>query len=78
MALSEEKRSSKTTNHDAIVMVMHYLHAGGGTRKNFDRDARVTFLPILGLKFENLLSFWVAQNEGYFWGVENIRIIFFG
>ena len=38
---------------------------GGGTRKNFDRDARVTFL---GLKFDNLLFFWVAQNEGYFLG----------
>ena len=42
----------------------------GGTRKNFDRDARVTFL---GLK---LLFFWVAQNEGYFLGVEKISIIF--
>ena len=31
----------------------------GGTRKNFDRGAHVTFL---GLKFNKLLSFWVAQK----------------
>ena len=48
---------------------------GGSTRKNFDRDARVIFL---GLKFHNLLFFWVAQNEGYFLGVEKISINFFG
>ena len=36
---------------------------GGGSRKNFDRDAHVTFL---GLKFHNLLFFWIAQNECYF------------
>ena len=36
---------------------------GGGHSKKFDRDARVTFL---GLKFNNLLYFWVAQNEGFF------------
>ena len=42
----------------------------GGTRKNFDRDARVTFL---GLKFHNLLFFGVAQNEGYFLGVAEKR-----
>ena len=46
---------------------------GGGTRKNFDRDARVTFL---GLKFHNLFFWGVAQNESYFWGVEKISIIF--
>ena len=44
------------------------LPGGGGTRKNFDSDARVTFL---GLKFDNLLFLGVAQYEGYFWGVEN-------
>ena len=49
---------------------------GGGTGKNFDRDARVTFL---GLKFHNLLFFWVAQTEGYFLGVEkNKHYFFFG
>ena len=47
---------------------------GGDTRKNFDMDARVTFL---GLKFDNLLFFWVAQNEGYFWGIEKLSIRFF-
>ena len=44
----------------------------GGTRKNFDRDARVIFL---GLKFDKLLFVWVAKNEGYFLGFENISII---
>ena len=48
---------------------------GGGTRKYFDRDARVIFL---GLKFHNLLFFGVAQNEGYFLGAEKISINFFG
>ena len=45
----------------------------GGTRKSFDRDARVTFL---GLKFDNLLFLGVVQNEGYFLVVEKISIIF--
>ena len=36
---------------------------GGGTRQNFDRGAHVIFL---GLKLDQLLWFWVAQNEGYF------------
>ena len=31
---------------------------------------------LLGLKFHNFLSFWIAQNEGDFWGVEKISIIF--
>ena len=47
---------------------------GGGTRKNFDRDPCVI---LLGLKFHNLF-FWVAQNEGYFLGVEKISINFVG
>ena len=53
------------------------LTPGGGTRKNFNRDARVTFL---GLKFHNLLFCWVFQNEGYFLGVEKLEIciIFLG
>ena len=38
---------------------------GGGDQKNFNRGASVTFL---GLKFDKLLFFCVAQNEGYFWG----------
>ena len=47
----------------------------GGHSKKFDRDARVIFW---GLKFHNLLFFWVAQNEGYFSGLEKISINFFG
>ena len=46
---------------------------GGGTLKSFDMDARVTFLVS---KFDNLLIYWVAQNEGYFLGVQKISIIF--
>ena len=37
---------------------------GGGTRKNFDRGARVIFW---GLQFDKLF-FKVAQNEGFFLG----------
>ena len=40
---------------------------GGGTLKNFDRDARVIFL---GLKFDKFLFFGVAQNEAYVFGSE--------
>ena len=53
--------------------LLQSLCPGGGTRKNFDRDARVN---LLGLKSENMLFFWVAQNEGYFWGIEKICISF--
>ena len=48
---------------------------GGGTRKNFDRDARVIFW---GLKFHDLLFFWVAQNESYFLGGLKNKHYFFG
>ena len=47
---------------------------GGGTRKYFDRDARITFL---GLKFDKLLFFVVAQNEDYFWGLKK-QALFLG
>ena len=40
---------------------------GGGHSKTFDRDAPVIFW---GLKFHKLLSFWVAQTEGYFLGLK--------
>ena len=49
------------------------MSPGGSIRKNFDRDAGVTFW---GLKFHDLLFFRVAQNEGHFFGVEKISIIF--
>ena len=31
-----------------------------------------------GLKFDRLVCFWVAQNEGYSFGVEKISIICLG
>ena len=40
---------------------------GGGTRKHFNWGARVIFGR---LKFDRLLFFGVAQNEGCFKGVE--------
>ena len=60
----------KWTKGILIIIVQGYsilmcLFPGGGTRKNFDRNARSTFW---GLKFDNLLFWGVAQNEGYFWG----------
>ena len=44
----------------------HTQGGGGGTRKNFDRDARVTYL---GLKFDNLFFFWSTGNLHYFFGL---------
>ena len=38
---------------------------GGGTRKNFDRDARVTFL---GLKFDKLFFFGSLKMKVISWG----------
>ena len=47
---------------------------GGGTRKNFDRDARVTFL---GLKFDKLL-FFGCSKWGLFWGGSKNKHYFLG
>ena len=39
---------------------------GGGHSKKFGQGCSCY---LLGLKFDNLLFFWVAQNEGdFFWG----------
>ena len=46
---------------------------GGGALKKFRQGFSCYFL---GLKFDNLF-FWVAQNDGYFLGVEKISITFF-
>ena len=56
-----------------------------GTRKNFDRDARVTFM---GLKFDKLLFFGLLimrvifsglkKNKPYFFGVNKKFTLFFG
>ena len=46
---------------------------GGGTCQNFDRDARPIFL---GLKFGQILFFWVSQNFRYFLGLTNFQLFF--
>ena len=48
---------------------------GGGTCQNFDRDARHIFL---GLKFGQILFFWVGKFFSYFSGFCKISAIFFG
>ena len=46
---------------------------GGGTCQNFDRDARPIFL---GLKFGQILFFWVGKFFSYFSGFCKISAIF--
>ena len=50
-------------------------HSGGGTCQNFDRDARPIFL---GLKFGQILFFWVGKFFSYFSGFHKISAIFLG
>ena len=47
----------------------------GGTCQNFDRDARPIFL---GLKFGQILFFWVGNFFSYFSGFRKISAIFLG
>ena len=47
----------------------------GGTCQNFDRDARSIFL---GLKFGQILFFWVGKIFSYFFGFHKISAIFLG
>ena len=47
----------------------------GGTCQNFDRDARPIFL---GLKFGQILFFWVGKFFIYFSGFRKISAIFLG
>ena len=51
------------------------IHIGpkGGTCQNFDRDARPIFL---GLKFGQILFFWVGKFFSYFSGFRKISAIF--
>ena len=51
------------------------LQPQGGTCQNFDRDARPIFL---GLKFFQILFFWVSQNFRYFFWVWQISSYFLG
>ena len=46
---------------------------GGGTCQNFDRDARPIFL---GLKFDQILFFWVGNFFSYFSGFHKISPTF--
>ena len=48
---------------------------GRGTCQNFDRDARPTFL---GLKFDQILFFWVGKFFSYFSGFCKISASFLG
>ena len=47
----------------------------GGTCQNVDRDARPIFL---GLKFGQMLFFWVGNFFSYFSGFRKISAILFG
>ena len=49
------------------------LRPRGGTCQNFDRDARPIFL---GLKFGQILFFWVGRFFSYFSGFCKISAIF--
>ena len=48
---------------------------GGGTCQNFEWDARPIFL---GLKFGQILFFWVGKFFSYFSGFRKISAIFLG
>ena len=50
-----------------------YPQGEGGTCQNFDRDARPIFL---GLKFDQILFFWVGKFFSYFSGFRKISPIF--
>ena len=47
----------------------------GGTCQNFDRDACPIFL---GLKFGQILFFWVGKFFSYFLGFAKFPLFFFG
>ena len=53
----------------------HTLPGEGGTCQNFDRDAHPIFL---GLKFGQILFFWIGKFFSYFSGFHKISTIFLG
>ena len=59
-----------------ILDCFHPRWGGGGTCKNFDRDAHVIFLG--GLKLMKISFFWVSLNWHHLFGVEKFAIIFLG
>ena len=52
---------------------LYLVRDTGGTCQNFDNDARPIFL---GLKFGQILFFWVGKFFSYFSGFRNISAIF--
>ena len=59
---------------DVIFSILQIqITPGGGTCQNFDRDARPTFL---GLKFGQILFFWVGKFFSYFSVFHKISAIF--
>ena len=60
---------------DTFLDAFHVFESQGGTCQNFDRDARPTFL---GLKFGQILFFWVGKFFSYFSGFCKISAILLG
>ena len=54
---------------DQLMLATGKLPQGGGALEKISIGMLV--LLFLGLKFDNLLFFGVAQNEGQFWGLKN-------
>ena len=63
------------SEHRLIHLDSHTETTRGGTCQNFDRDARPIFL---GLKFGQILFFWVGKFFSYFSGFCKISAIFLG
>ena len=58
-----------------LLLGRRVIDAQGGTCQNFDRDARPTFL---GLKFGQILFFYIGKFFSYFSGFCKISAIFLG
>ena len=58
-----------------LFSLHHISPGGGGHMSKFDRDARPIFL---GLKFGQILFFWVGKFFSYFSGFCKISAIFLG
>ena len=58
-----------------ILDCFHPMWGGGGTCKNFDRDAHVIFGGFE--TYENII-FWVSLNWRHLFVVEKIAVIFLG
>ena len=49
---------------------------GGGGEGHFKKSRQGCPSYFFGFEISQIVIFWVAQNEGYFMGVENISINF--